>query len=144
MSLSGADLTALASQIGALAQRLGASGPPAARTAAASSPRAGQGAESSTGASSPAPAAPAGLAAVQIASELSAASAVALRLSVDLARAAGRTWQELGDVLGVSRQAAFQRFGHPLDPRTGQPMSNGMLPAAAAKATTQVLEPDAL
>jgi len=44
-------------------------------------------------------------------------------------------WQELGDVLGVSRQAAFQRFGHPLDPRTGQPMSNAVLPGAAGKAT---------
>ena len=73
---------------------------------------AGQGWESSTGASSPAPA---GLAAVQVASELAAVSAAALRLSVDQARAAGHTWQELGDVLGVSRQAAFQRFGHPVD-----------------------------
>jgi hypothetical protein len=53
--------------------------------------------------------------AVRSASELSALAAAALRLAVDLARAAGRTWQELGDVLGVSRQAAFQRFGHPID-----------------------------
>ncbi len=66
---------------------------------------------------------------------MAATAAAALRLSVDLAREAGRTWQELGDVLGVSRQAAFQRFGHPVDPRTGQPMSNAMLPGAAEKAT---------
>jgi hypothetical protein len=51
---------------------------------------------------------------------MSATAAAALRLSVERAREAGRTWQELGDVLGVSRQAAFQRFGHPVDPRTGQ------------------------
>lgn len=45
-----------------------------------------------------------------------------LRLTVQLAREAGHTWQELGDLLGVSRQAAFQRFGKPIDPRTGEPM----------------------
>jgi hypothetical protein len=78
---------------------------------------------------------PAGLAAVRIASQLAATSATALRLSVERAREAGRTWQELGDVLGVSRQAAFQRFGHPVDPRTGQPMSDAILPGAAEKAT---------
>ena len=88
--------------------------------------------ESSTGASS---SGPAGLEAVQIASQMSATAAAALRLSVERAREAGRTWQELGDVLGVSRQAAFQRFGHPVDPRTGQPMSEAMLPGAAEKAT---------
>ena len=88
--------------------------------------------ESSTGASS---SGPAGLEAVRIASQMSATAAAALRLSVDRAREAGRTWQELGDVLGVSRQAAFQRFGHPVDPRTGRPMGDAMLPGAAEKAT---------
>jgi hypothetical protein len=66
---------------------------------------------------------------------MSATTAAALRLSVERAREGGRTWQELGDVLGVSRQAAFQRFGHPVDPRTGQPMSDAILPGAADKAT---------
>ena len=88
--------------------------------------------DSSTGASS---LGPAGLEAVTIASQMSATSAAALRLSIERAREAGRTWQELGDVLGVSRQAAFQRFGHPVDPRTGQAMSDAMLPGAADKAT---------
>ncbi|QZQ53602.1 DUF3887 domain-containing protein (plasmid) [Curtobacterium sp. TC1] len=41
---------------------------------------------------------------------------------VESARAEGRTWQEIGEVLGVSRQAAFQRFGRPIDPRTGEAM----------------------
>ena len=36
---------------------------------------------------------------------------------------AGRTWQEIGDLLGVTRQAAFQRYGKPIDPRTGDVMS---------------------
>ncbi len=34
-----------------------------------------------------------------------------LRALVEQARAAGHTWAEIGDVLHVSRQAAFQRFG---------------------------------
>jgi hypothetical protein len=34
-----------------------------------------------------------------------------LRSLVDRARAEGRTWAEIGQVLHVSRQAAFQRFG---------------------------------
>lgn len=75
-----------------------------------------------------------GLDAVRSASELSALAAAALRLAVDLARAAGRTWQELGDVLGVTRQAAFQRFGHPVDPRTGEPMSGAIPPDATSRA----------
>jgi Protein of unknown function (DUF3887) len=131
------DLTALAAQLSALARRLGARDEAAGTATAASKADAGRGAESSAGASSPTPA---GLAAVQVASQLSAASAAALRLSVDLARAAGRTWQELGDVLGVSRQAAFQRFGHPVDPRTGEPMSNAILPGAAARATQLMID----
>jgi hypothetical protein len=45
-----------------------------------------------------------------------------LRLCVQQARDAGHTWQEIGDLLGVTRQAAFQRFGKPIDPRTGEPM----------------------
>lgn len=34
-----------------------------------------------------------------------------LRALVEQARSAGHTWAEIGDVLHVSRQAAFQRFG---------------------------------
>lgn len=34
-----------------------------------------------------------------------------LRALVDQARAAGHTWAEIGEILHVSRQAAFQRFG---------------------------------
>jgi hypothetical protein len=57
-----------------------------------------------------------------------------LRQAVEAARAAGHTWAELGDVLGTSRQAAFQRFGNPVDPRTGAPMKDAMLPDAADSA----------
>ena len=39
------------------------------------------------------------------------------------ARDRGITWQTIGDALGISRQAAFQRFGTPIDPRTGKAMN---------------------
>ncbi len=35
-----------------------------------------------------------------------------LRAAVDAARAAGDTWAAIGVALGITRQAAFQRFGH--------------------------------
>lgn len=35
----------------------------------------------------------------------------ALQQSVDDARASGMTWAQVGLVLGVSRQAAWERFG---------------------------------
>lgn len=62
-----------------------------------------------------------------------AASAVdeGMRAVVQRARDAGHTWAEIGEVLGTTRQAAFQRFGRPTDPRTGQPMVLSMLPGAA-------------
>jgi hypothetical protein len=62
------------------------------------------------------------LVAVASARRLAHAVDEALRAAVDRARNAGRTWQEVGDLLGTSRQAAFQRFGRPVDPRTGERM----------------------
>jgi hypothetical protein len=56
----------------------------------------------------------------------------ALRLCVEQSRDAGHTWQEIGDLLGVTRQAAFQRFGKPIDPRTGEPMDKTVRMADAA------------
>jgi hypothetical protein len=37
-----------------------------------------------------------------------------LKLCAQQSRDAGHTWRELGDLLGVTRQAAFQRFGKPV------------------------------
>jgi len=74
------------------------------------------------------------LAAVAMARELSAAAAAALQASVDSARAAGHSWKEIGDALDTSRQAAFQRFGRPVDPRTGEPMNRTVLPDAGDRA----------
>lgn len=64
----------------------------------------------------------------------------ALRGAVEDARSAGHTWQEIGDVLGTSRQAAFQRFGRPLDPRTGVPMAAAIMPGAGEKALALLAE----
>lgn len=50
------------------------------------------------------------------------------------ARDHGCTWQEIGDVVGVTRQAAFQRFGKPIDPRTGAPMQKATIIHADAMA----------
>ena len=55
-----------------------------------------------------------------------------LKEAVEAARRTGHTWQEIGDLLGTSRQAAFQRFGRPIDPRTGTPMTE---PSSAMKAS---------
>jgi hypothetical protein len=74
------------------------------------------------------------LAAMAAARELSAATGEALQEAVDRARAVGHSWREIGDVLGTTRQAAFQRFGHPVDPRTGAPMSTDVPPGAADRA----------
>jgi Protein of unknown function (DUF3887) len=84
--------------------------------------------------------APEPLAAVRAASELVALADRSLRLSVDAARKSGHTWQEIGDLLGVTRQAAFQRFGHPIDPRTGRPMSEAILPGAAERGTQLMID----
>jgi hypothetical protein len=74
------------------------------------------------------------LAAMVAARELSAASTEALQASVDAARSVGYSWKEIGDVLQTTRQAAFQRFGRPVDPRTGRPMTKVLLPGAAERA----------
>jgi hypothetical protein len=63
-----------------------------------------------------------------------------LREAVDAARAAGHTWQEIGDLLGTTRQAAFQRFGRPVDPATGASLAELKLPDAIHRAEGLVSE----
>jgi hypothetical protein len=70
------------------------------------------------------------LAAITAARQLVATAEVALQQAVDRARSSGHSWREIGDVLDTTRQAAFQRFGRPVDPRTGVPMSRAVLPGA--------------
>jgi hypothetical protein len=78
-------------------------------------------------------AAPAYLDLVRRAQDLDDLSEQVLRLCVQQSRDAGHTWQEIGDLLGVTRQAAFQRFGKPIDPRTGEPMDKTVRMADAAE-----------
>jgi hypothetical protein len=63
------------------------------------------------------------LEAIGLAQELARSVEEGLAMTVTQAREAGHTWAEIGQVLGTSRQAAFQRFGRPADPRTGRPMT---------------------
>ena len=77
---------------------------------------------------------PAELNTVRIAAQMRAVADDALQQCVDRARSAGHTWQEIGDALGTSRQAAFQRFGKPVNPRTGAPMTENLLPEAGRRA----------
>ena len=67
------------------------------------------------------PAAGSALDALAAPRELSGATDAALRAAVDRARAAGQSWSRIGDVLGTTRQAAFQRFGRPDLPGDPQP-----------------------
>lgn len=46
-----------------------------------------------------------------------AAAQDALKQAVRHARSDGHTWQEIGEALGVSRQAAWERYGYePIEP----------------------------
>jgi Protein of unknown function (DUF3887) len=74
------------------------------------------------------------LAQMASARELATVANAAIQTAVDRARAAGHSWKEIGDVLETTRQAAFQRFGRPVDPRTGEPMTRTVLPGAAEQA----------
>jgi hypothetical protein len=72
--------------------------------------------------------------------ELNRLSQDVLRAAVDRARQCGHTWQEIGDVLDTTRQAAFQRFGRPPDPRTGLPMAYAVPPGAADRAVELIAD----
>jgi hypothetical protein len=82
----------------------------------------------------PADAALAPLEAVTVVRSLARVVEDGMREAVQQARQAGHTWAEIGELLGTTRQAAFQRFGRPLDPRTGVSMSDAILPGAAERA----------
>ncbi len=74
------------------------------------------------------------LSAVRTAAEVQARAGELVAAAVQRARLAGDTWQQVGDALGISRQAAFQRFGKPIDPRTGETMNTTPLPEAVGLA----------
>lgn len=81
---------------------------------------------------------PSGLSAVRLAVGLRQVADQALASCVRQAREAGHTWQELGETLNTTRQAAFQRFGRPAaatdDAGTDGTMTEILLPGAAERA----------
>jgi hypothetical protein len=78
------------------------------------------------------------LALVRAAHDVQDRAEALMAAAVQQAREAGRTWQEIGEVLGVSRQAVFQRYGKPIDPRTGEAMNTSALPEADELARTVI------
>ncbi|SEU34545.1 Protein of unknown function [Nonomuraea wenchangensis] len=81
---------------------------------------------------------PAYLDLVRLAQDVDGFADQVLKLCVQQSRDAGHTWQEIGELLGVTRQAAFQRFGKPIDPRTGEPMDKTVRMADAAARATEI------
>lgn len=65
----------------------------------------------------------AGLARVAQAHRAAAEAQRDLRDAVEQARATGLSWAAIGETLGVSRQAAFKRFGVVTDPATRRPVA---------------------
>lgn len=78
------------------------------------------------------------LGSVRAAHEVRDGAEALLAAAVQQARDEGRTWQEIGEELGVSRQAVFQRYGKPIDPRTGAVMNTTALPGADELARTVI------
>jgi hypothetical protein len=76
---------------------------------------------------------------IRRAQELSGMGEQVLKLCVQQSRDAGHTWQEIGDLLGVTRQAAFQRFGKLIDPRTGEPMDKSVRMTDAAERAVAII-----
>lgn len=58
--------------------------------------------------------------------------------AVDQARSTGQSWADIAEVLGVTRQAAFKRFGRPSDPRTGKAMAPTMTVSGVVTLTERV------
>jgi Protein of unknown function (DUF3887) len=103
----------------------------------------GQLAEESTrlaGAVSSPPASPSYLDLIRSAKDTAELAEQVLKLCVQQSRDAGHTWQEIGDLLGVTRQAAFQRFGKPVDPRTGEPMDKTVHITDAAERAVAIVK----
>lgn len=60
-----------------------------------------------------------------------------LKQAVHEARANGRTWAEIGEALGMTRQAAFKRFGHATNPANGEPITGGHMSIEQVRALTE-------
>lgn len=70
------------------------------------------------------------LSAISLANALNRLTDRALRVIVAEARASGLSWQQIGDIMGTTRQGAYQRFGSE-QPTDRQGLSIRMFPDAA-------------
>lgn len=60
-----------------------------------------------------------------------------LRASVHEARRQGRTWTDIGEALGITRQAAFKRFGEVTNPGDGRPLRGVPMAITAIQSLTE-------
>ena len=60
-----------------------------------------------------------------------------LQIAVQEARSAGRTWAEIGETLGISRQAAFKRFGEVINPVNGQKITGAPMAMQTIRELTE-------
>lgn len=60
-----------------------------------------------------------------------------LHRAVQDARSSGYTWAEIGETLGISRQAAFKRFGQVTDPVSGQKIKGVSVSLETLNETTE-------
>jgi hypothetical protein len=61
----------------------------------------------------------------------------ALRRAVRQARSDGRTWADIGETLGMTRQAAYKRFGQTTHPVTGAPTTGALVSVQQTHALTE-------
>lgn len=60
-----------------------------------------------------------------------------LRSTVQQARSTGHTWAEIGHTLGMSRQAAFKRFGEVTNPVNGERITGAPMSIEEVRRTTE-------
>lgn len=60
-----------------------------------------------------------------------------LRLTVQEARSQGQTWAAIGETLGMSRQAAFKRFGEVTNPANGRRITGVRMSIDQIQLTTE-------
>lgn len=60
-----------------------------------------------------------------------------LRVAVQAARSQGQTWAAIGETLGMSRQAAFKRFGEVTNPADGRKITGARMSIDQVQRTTE-------
>ncbi len=63
------------------------------------------------------------------------------RHAAEVARAEGQSWQEIGAAVGISKQAAWERWRRPQEPVRARPPGLGDFPVSPPKDATDVFAP---